>query len=46
MSFFIHLSKVINQFIRIKFGFKPLNRVEYIKYLGILVDSKLETSYY
>ena len=34
-------SKVIKQFIRIKLGSKPLNRVEYIKYLGILVDSAL-----
>ena len=34
-------SKRINEFIRIKLGSKPLNRAEYIKYLGILVDSTL-----
>ena len=34
-------SKRINKFIRIKLGSKPLNRAEYIKYLGILVDSTL-----
>ena len=32
-------SKVIKQFIRIKLGSKFLNCAEYIKYLGILVDS-------
>ena len=34
-------SKVISQFIRIKLGSNPLNHVEYIKYLAILVDSAL-----
>ena len=34
-------SKIINQFIRIKLGSNPLNRTEYIKYLGILVNSTL-----
>ena len=34
-------SKRSNEFIRIKLGSKPLNRAEYIQYLGILVDSTL-----
>ena len=33
--------KRINEFIRIKLGSKPLNRAEYIKCLGILVDLTL-----
>ena len=30
-----------NDFIRIKLGRKTINRVNYIKYLGVLVDSTL-----
>ena len=33
--------KKINEFIRMKLCSKPLNRAEYVKYLGILVDSTL-----
>ena len=34
-------SKKVSEFIRIKLGRKTINRVNYIKYLGILVDSTL-----
>ena len=34
-------SKVIDQFIGMKLGLKPLNRVDYIEYLDLLVDSTL-----
>ena len=34
-------SRRINEFIRIKLGSKTLTRVDYIKYLGVLVDSTL-----
>ena len=34
-------SRGIDEFIRIEFGSKTLTRVDYIKYLGVLVDSTL-----
>ena len=34
-------SKKVSEFIRIKLGRKTINRVNYIKYLGVLVDSTL-----
>ena len=34
-------SRRIDEFIRIKLGSKTLTRVDYIKYLGVLVDSTL-----
>ena len=34
-------AKNLNEFIRIKLGSKVINRVQYIKYLGILVDATL-----
>ena len=32
---------VINEFIRIKLGSRTINQVNYVKYLGVLVDSTL-----
>ena len=34
-------SKKINDFIRIKLGRKAITRMNYVKYLGVLIDSTL-----
>ena len=38
---FHSLTTVINEFIRIKLGSRTINQVNYVKYLGVLVDSTL-----
>ena len=39
-------SKMIDQFIRIKLGSKSIDRANFVRYLGILVDSTLSWKFY